>query len=305
MTGKDETRTDANGLAERTFRAEPGSLYVVATPIGNLRDVTLRALDILRSVDVICAEDTRITATLLARYGVTTRPRPLHEHNEAREVERVRHELAAGRSVAIVSDAGTPAISDPGARVVRAVGRAGHRVVPLPGASAVAVAVSAAGLDAERFVFIGFLPTQAKARRALLREFAELPAALVVYEAPHRVAATLGELAHVLDPRRSVTIARELTKQFETIATLPLADASAWLAADANRSRGEFVLIVDEASARGAGAQTLAADTVRVLSALLEELPPARAARVAAKLTGIPREQLYERALELRRASDG
>jgi 16S rRNA (cytidine1402-2'-O)-methyltransferase len=296
MTGKDETRTDANGLAERAFRAEPGSLYVVATPIGNLRDVTLRALDILRSVDVICAEDTRITATLLARYGVATRPRPLHEHNEAREVERVLQELAAGRSVAIVSDAGTPAVSDPGARVARAVGAAGHRVVPIPGASAVAVAVSAAGLEAERFVFIGFLPTQAKARRALLQDFAALPAALVIYEAPHRIAATLDELVQVLEPRRSVTIARELTKQFETIATLPLADASAWLAADVNRSRGEFVLIVD-APPSVAQCNVISDDARRLLAALLEELPPARAARVVAKITGLARGMLYAHAV--------
>ena len=297
MAGKDETETDANGLAERASRAEPGSLYVVATPIGNLRDVTLRALDVLRSVDVICAEDTRVTATLLARYGVTTRPRPLHAHNEAREAERVRNDLAAGRSVAIVSDAGTPGISDPGARVVRGVARAGHRVVPIPGASAVAVAVSVAGLDAGRFAFVGFLPTQAKARRTLLQAFAVLPAALVIYEAPHRIAATLAELAHAIDPRRELTIARELTKQFETIATLPLGDATAWLAADANRSRGEFVLIVDEAPGE-ADAQPRAGDAGRVLDALLEELPPARAARVAAKLTGVSRETLYGEALK-------
>src|SRR6185437_11212400 len=164
---------EAEGLV---FRAEAGSLYVVATPIGNLRDLTLRALDILRSVDVIRAEDTRVTSTLLSRYGITTRPRALHRHNEAREVAGMMDDLAAGRSVALVSDAGTPAISDPGARVVRAVAAAGHRIVPIPGASAVAAAVSAAGLDAERFVFIGFLPAQAKARRDILGLYSALPA---------------------------------------------------------------------------------------------------------------------------------
>ncbi|MGE5738816.1 MAG: 16S rRNA (cytidine(1402)-2'-O)-methyltransferase [Betaproteobacteria bacterium] len=296
MTENGEMRMDTGGLAERASRAEPGSLYVVATPIGNLRDVTLRALDILRSADVICAEDTRVTAKLLARYGVTTRPRALHAHNEAREVERVRHDLTAGRSVAIVSDAGTPAISDPGARVVRAVARAGHRVVPVAGASAVAVALSAAGLEAERFAFLGFLPSRSKARRALLEAFAPLPTALVIYEAPHRVAATVDELSQVLDPRRALTIARELTKQFETIATMPLGEGSAWLAADANRVRGEFVLIVDERS--GEPRAGVAADAGRILAALLEELPPARAVRLAAKLTGVPREQLYEQALK-------
>ena len=230
MTGVGDAES-ARGT--EAFSAEPATLYVVATPIGNLRDVTLRALDILRSADVILAEDTRVTATLLARYGIATRPRALHRHNEAREVERTRADIAAGRSVALVSDAGTPAISDPGARLVRAIAADGYRVVPLPGASAVAAAVSAAGLDAESFVFIGFLPQQAKARRAMLATFAPLPAALVFYEAPHRVADTLRELGQALEGPRMLTIARELTKAFETIARMPLADAPMWLAADA------------------------------------------------------------------------
>ena len=285
----------------KAFRAEPGSLYVVATPIGNLRDLTLRALDILRSVDVIRAEDTRVTATLLGRYGVGTRPRTLHRHNEAREIDTILDDLAAGRSVALVSDAGTPAISDPGARLVRAVIDAGHRVVPIPGANAMAAAVSAAGLDAERFMFIGFLPVQAKARRELLAAFGSLPVALVLYEAPHRVADAIGELARSLDARRMLTIAREMTKTFETIARMPLADAAAWLEADANRSRGEFVLIVD-APLADASAQAISAEASALLSALLDELPPARAARVAAKLTHLPREMLYEHALSLKPA---
>ena len=181
----------------------------------------------------------------------------------------------------------------------RAVAAAGHRIVPIPGASAVAAAVSAAGLDAERFVFIGFLPAQAKARRDILGLYSALPAALVFYEAPHRVGDTLGVLAQSLDGRRMVTIAREMTKTFETIAQMPLADAPAWLEADPNRTRGEFVLVVD-APVADASAQAISSATSGLLSALLDELPPARAARVAAKLTHVPRDALYAHALSLR-----
>jgi 16S rRNA (cytidine1402-2'-O)-methyltransferase len=287
------------GTEHGAFRAEGGSLYVVATPIGNLRDVTLRALDILQSVDIIAAEDTRVTATLLARYGVTTKPRALHRHNEARQSQALLGALASDRSVALVSDAGTPGISDPGARVVRDARTAGHRVVPIPGATALAAAVSAAGLAAERFAFIGFLPQQAKARRELLATISAWPLALVFYEAPHRVAESVGELARALDPQRSITIARELTKTFETIASMRLAEATQWLAGDANRARGEFVLIVEAPLGAEASAAT-SPDVDRLLTALLAELPPARAARVASAAIGVPRDALYARALALK-----
>jgi 16S rRNA (cytidine1402-2'-O)-methyltransferase len=300
MTSGDRTDLVPESQA---FRAEPGSLYVVATPIGNLRDVTLRALDILRTVDVIRAEDTRVSATLLARYGIATRPRALHAHNEARESDAVVRDLAAGRSVALMTDAGTPAVSDPGARVVAAVARAGHRVVPIPGASALATAISIAGLAAPRFVFMGFLPPAQKARAELLGLHAQLPSALVFYEAPHRVGETLAALAAALDPRRTVVIARELTKTFETIVRMPLADAASWAAADPNAARGEFVLIVD-APAAGAGANAVTPDARRLLDALADELPPARAARVAAKVTNLPRNVLYTQALAGRRKSE-
>jgi len=298
MTGTKGTTAGAEAM-EATFRAEGGSLYVVATPIGNLRDVTLRARDILSTADIVAAEDTRVTSTLLARHGIATRLRALHRHNEAREVVTLVAALDEGRSVALVTDAGTPGISDPGARLVRAARAAGHRVVPIPGATALATAISAAGLVAERFAFIGFLPTQAKARRELLASVSPWPLALVFYEAPHRIAATLDELARALDGRRMLTVARELTKTFETIATMPLGDAAAWLAADANRARGEFVLLVD-APSEAAGAMALDADSERLLAALLEELPPARAARVASVATRVPRGVLYARALELK-----
>ena len=301
MTGGDDT---ARSTRETAFRAEAGSLYVVATPIGNLRDVTLRALDILASADIIAAEDTRVTATLLARYGIATRPRAVHRHNEARAIASLVAALREGRSIALVTDAGTPGISDPGARLVRAVREAGHRVVPIPGPTAVAAALSAAGIVAERFAFIGFLPAQAKARREALAAIATWPLALVFYEAPHRIATTLGDLAGALDGRRVLTIARELTKAFETIASMPLADAQAWLHEASNRMRGEFVLVVDAPPDASAVAEmTPAAE--RLLAALVEELPPARAARVAAEATGIGRDTLYARALALKERQRG
>ena len=281
------------------FRAMPGSLYVVATPLGNARDLTLRAIDILRGVDVVAAEDTRVTGALLARMGIATRLLSLHAHNEARRADAVIAALAGGRSVALASDAGTPAISDPGARVVGAVRDAGFPVVPVPGPSAVAAAVSAAGLAAERFAFVGFLPSQPKARRALLAPLAALPLALVLYEAPHRVRDTVAFLADELSGERTLVVARELTKMFETIASMRLDAALAWIDADPNRQRGEFVLIVD-AAAEAALPAALSPDVERWLAALLEELPPARAVRVAAAASGVPRAALYARALALR-----
>jgi 16S rRNA (cytidine1402-2'-O)-methyltransferase len=283
------------------FRALPGTLYVVATPLGNLRDLTLRARDVLASASVIAAEDTRVTSVLLRRYGIATQALSLHAHNEAARVATLLAMLEAGKSIALVSDAGTPAISDPGARLVRAACDAGYAVVPLPGPSAVAAAVSAAGLDAEAFAFLGFLPQKTKARRELLAAFADVPAAIVIYEAPHRVRATAADLASALGADRMLVVARELTKTFETITRIALGDADAWFAADPNRERGEFVLIVDVRPAAQRNAEAgLTADAERWLVALLEELPPARAARVVAAATGIRREVIYARALALK-----
>ena len=288
------------------YHAVPGTLYVVATPVGNLRDVTLRALDILGSVDVVAAEDTRVTAILLRHFGIAARPLSLHEHNEAARAARIVAMLRDGRSVALVSDAGTPAVSDPGALLVRAVRDAGFAVIPIPGANAAIAAVSAAGLQAAQFLFLGFLPATAKARREALIAVAALPVALVFYEAPHRVGATLAALSEVLDGERELTVARELTKKFEAIARLPLADASAWLAADPNRGRGEFVLLVDapKPGADATDAPAPSPEAERWLRALLDELPPSRAARVVAAMTGEPRDRLYARALALKPAVD-
>jgi 16S rRNA (cytidine1402-2'-O)-methyltransferase len=275
---------------------------VVATPLGNLRDVTLRALDVLGSADVVAAEDTRVTAVLLRHYGIAARPLAVHAHNEARRTAQVVDLLHAGKSVALVSDAGTPAISDPGARLVAAVRAAGLSVVPIPGANAAVAAVSAAGLAAERFVFLGFLPSAAKARRLLLASVARLPFALVIYEAPHRVGDTVAHLVEVLGGERNFIVAREITKKFETITRLALAEAPAWFAAAANRERGEFVLIVDAPGAARAdqGSDAVSAEVERWLPALVAELPPARVARVAAAATGVSREQAYARALALK-----
>lgn len=290
---------DAGFVAAPRFRALGRTLYVVATPLGNLRDLTLRAIDVLGSAGVVAAEDTRVTGVLLRHLGIATRPLSLHGHNEAARAAQVVALLDAGRSVALVTDAGTPAVSDPGARLVRAVRDAGFPVVPVPGANAAVAALSAAGLVAERFVFLGFLPAAAKARRELLASVAALPFALVVYEAPHRVRKTVAELAMALGAGRTLVVAREITKRFESIATTTLADGDAWFAADRDRERGEFVLLVD-APVAGAAAVAPAGDVRRLLAALVEELPPARAARVAAAATGLPRDELYAQALALK-----
>jgi 16S rRNA (cytidine1402-2'-O)-methyltransferase len=288
-------------LAQRDL--PPGTLYVVATPLGNLGDLTYRARDVLAACDVILAEDTRVTGKLLAHYRLASRATALHAHNEAKRTHSVLAMLASGKRVALVSDAGTPAISDPGARLVRAVHEAGFGVVPIAGPSAVAAAVSAAGLVAERFVFIGFLPVQAKARHELLATFGALPAALVLYEAPHRVRETVAALASAYEGRRTIVLARELTKRFEEVARLPLSEALQWLDADENRSRGEFVLVVDAPVPTAAKPSELTPEAERWLRALLAELPPAAAARIVATASGVPRSVVYARAMELRGVS--
>jgi 16S rRNA (cytidine1402-2'-O)-methyltransferase len=287
-----------------TISAIGNVLYVVATPLGNLRDITLRALDVLAAVDVIAAEDTRVTAKLLARHGIATRLMSLHAHNERRRAAEIVSLLRAGKSVALVTDAGTPAVSDPGAALVRAVSESGYAVVPIPGPSAVIAALSASGITTPQWLFYGFLPAAATARRAALARLYDFPGALVFYEAPHRIAATLDALAAVLDPERELVVARELTKRFEAIHRCRLGEASAWLAADRDRARGEFVLIVDAPAARTqTGEPSDAHDAT--LSVLLAELPVAQAVRLAVRVTGASRNRLYERALILAKADRG
>lgn len=282
--------------SETSTRAEP-ALYVVATPIGNLRDLTLRALDVLRTVDLVAAEDTRVTRHLLAHFTIDTQTTALHEHNEERAAQRIIEMLRQGKSVALVSDAGTPAISDPGARLVQSVREAGLRVVPIPGPSAVITALSVSGVLDEHFLFYGFLPSRGAARLQELERVRQVPWALVFYEAPHRVRETMADFEQAFGGERRVIIARELTKLFETIHACRLGDACGWLDADSNRSRGEFVLIVEGAAANG---DADAEEAERVLKLLLAQLPLKQAVQLAADITGAKKNALYQRALELR-----
>jgi 16S rRNA (cytidine1402-2'-O)-methyltransferase len=270
-----------------------GILYVVATPIGNLADAAPRALETLRRADVVACEDTRTTRTLLARHGIERSTLALHAHNERAASAKLLAELRAGRSVALVSDAGTPGVSDPGALLVEAAHRAGIRVVPVPGPSAAVAAYSAAGFAAGGFLFVGFLPPKASARRQALAAL-DVPWPLILYEAPHRVLACVRDLGARFGGEREIVIARELTKRFEEVARLPLAAAPAWLEADAHRQQGEFVLVL----APGAPARPDEEAAQRVLEALLEALPAGEAAKLAARITGVPRNALYKRALE-------
>jgi 16S rRNA (cytidine1402-2'-O)-methyltransferase len=266
---------------------------VVATPIGNLADASPRSLDVLKSVDLVACEDTRTTRTLLSRHGVATRTVALHEHNERRAAAALIATLREGKSVALVSDAGTPALSDPGAWLVAEAHRAGIRVCPVPGPSAVAAALSVSGFAAAQFLFAGFLPASATARRKAL-EALDLPWPVVIYEAPHRIADTLQDLRRKFGDSREILVGRELTKKFEEVARLPLAEAPAWLAARAERSQGEFVVVV----APGPERERPAADPEKVLQILLQAVPPSEAARLAAKITGAPKNLLYRKAIK-------
>ncbi|MEO6422258.1 MAG: 16S rRNA (cytidine(1402)-2'-O)-methyltransferase [Candidatus Nitrotoga sp.] len=274
------------------------ALYVVATPIGNLRDISLRALDVLISVDTIAAEDTRNTAHLLRHYSIAAnRLMALHQHNERAAAEKVIALLARGQSAALVSDAGTPAISDPGAILVAEVRAAGYRVIPIPGANAALAALSAAGLPAPNFLFYGFLPNKAAARCRALKELIALPYTLIFYEAPHRILECVTDLQTVFSGDRQIVFAREITKLFESIHRCTLAEALIWLNGDSNRQRGEFVLLVSGAVMQQQG---LDSDAEHVLVALLDELPLKQAVQLAARITGAGRNELYQRALSLK-----
>ena len=277
------------------------SLYVVATPLGNLHDISFRALALLKTVGTVAAEDTRHSQRLLDAFGIRTKLLVLHEHNEQSAAGQLIKLLEAGEHVALITDAGTPAVSDPGARAVARVQEAGFPVVPVPGACAAITALSASGLADGAFHFHGFLPTRSAARRAQLEAMQGIPGTLVFYEAPHRIAECLADLAQVFTEGRQIVVARELTKMFEQIARMPLAEAPAWLAADPNRSRGEFVLLVSAAPPT----EGVSAEAERVLKLLLNELPIKKAARMAAEITGAPKNALYELGLALRKADEG
>ena len=271
-----------------------GKLYVVATPIGNLADASPRAIETLRAVELVACEDTRTTHTLLARHGIEARTVALHGHNERAAANSLIKVLQEGKNVALVSDAGTPALSDPGAWLVARAHEAGIPVSPIPGPSAAAAAFSASGFEAGGFVFAGFLPASGGSRRKAL-EALDAPRPVVLYEAPHRIDRTLAELTKQLGAEREVVICRELTKKFEEVARMPLGEAQAWLGARRERAQGEFVLVI----APGPEKPAAALDADRVLETLLRVLSPSDAAKAAARITGLPRAVLYRKALGL------
>ncbi len=278
-----------------------GILYVVATPIGNLQDISLRALDILKSADAIAAEDTRHTSGLLNHFGISKKLIAVHEHNEHQSAEKLLLQLSAGENIALVTDAGTPGISDPGAVVVDLVRKAGIKVVPVPGASAVIAALSASGIAQNGFLFHGFLPASGAARRKVLETLKAQTVTLVFYEAPHRILECVADLSLILGAERRITFARELTKTFETFYSCNLGEAVAWLEADTNQQRGEFVLLVEAAAQKEA--ETIPEDAVRVLRLLLAELPLKQAVKLATDITQLKKNDLYEFALQLKNES--
>lgn len=273
-----------------------GILYVVATPIGNLDDMVPRAIQTLQTVAVIAAEDTRHSARLLAHFDIKTPAIAYHDHSDEHRTEQLIARLLAGEDVALISDAGTPLVSDPGYRLVRSARQQGIRVVPIPGACAMIAALSAAGLASDRFAFEGFLPAKQVARTHQLESVAEDSRTLIFYEAPHRILETLQDMESVFGAEREVVVARELTKTFETIKGGSLAEMVAWVAADSNQQRGEIVLLV-----QGAPKQEnadLSPEQIRVMKVLLEDLPVKQAAAIGAKITGLKKNFLYDWALK-------
>lgn len=279
-------------------RFPDGALYVVGTPIGNLGDISIRALTVLEMVDAVACEDTRNTGQLMKRYGLSKPMIATHQHNEAEAAQKIIERLQRGERVALVSDAGTPAISDPGTRVVDAVLSEGLSVVPIAGPSAVAAAISGSGLSGEGFQFFGFLPSKDAQRDSALQSLSNSPAVLVFYEAPHRVLDTVSAMRIVFGEQRRIVIARELSKLFEQIHRCQLSEASAWLAADNNRQRGEFVLLIEGAKRSDSESDSLL-EARRLLTILLEDCPVSQAAALAAKITGVKKNTLYTMALEI------
>ena len=273
----------------------PGHLYVVATPIGNLGDLSPRALKVLDGVDLVAAEDTRVTGALLAHFGVRKKMLALHEHNEDEATREVLDQLRKDRSVALVSDAGTPLVSDPGFVLVREARAAGLPVIAVPGPSAAIAALSVSGLPSDSFLFAGFLPARDDARKRRLQELAAEPRTVILYESTHRIVDTVRALAEVLGPARRVCLARELTKLYEESVVAPAPELLRWLGVDDNRQRGEFVLIVEGADPAASAPQ----EAERIVRILLKELGASKAAKLAVELTGLPRKELYAIAVRL------
>ena len=283
--------------------APPGSLYVVATPIGNLGDLAPRAVEVLRSVERIAAEDTRHSRKLLQHFAIQTPLVAVHEHNEREIAPRLVEQLRAGGSLALISDAGTPLISDPGFNLVRLAREAGVRVIPVPGPSALVCALSASGLATDRFVFEGFLPARRAARRARLAELCHDSRTLVMYESSHRIVDCLRDLAEVFGGERHAVLARELTKQFETIRGASLEELAQWVSVDSNQQKGEIVLLV--AGRSQPEKHQVSAEAEQLLAILLEELPVKLAAKLTARITGLNKRDLYDRALQLKTQRNG
>ena len=281
----------------------PGTLWIVATPIGNLEDFSPRAQRILGEADLVLCEDTRHSGRLLAGFGIKARLASLHEHNEERETPELVARLEGGDSIALISDAGTPLLSDPGFRLVRAAAAAGLTVSPVPGPSALLAALSVAGLPTDRFAFEGFLPAKAAARRARLDAVAAEPRTLVFFESGNRLLALLADAAECLGAERATVVARELTKLHESLYRGSLGELAAALANDSDARRGEVVVVI-EGSAQLTATEGDEALLARLLPALLEELPPSRAVKLAARLSGVPRRRAYELALRLGHGED-
>ncbi len=277
-------------------------LYVVATPIGNLGDFSPRAVEVLRRVDLIAVEDTRHSGRLLQHFGIKTPMQALHEHNERKLAASLLQNIEEGRTLALISDAGTPLLSDPGYHLVRLAREKGIRVIPLPGACAVIAALSAAGLPTDHFRFDGFLSAKRGARRQQLETLKQETLTLVFYESPHRIEDTLSDMQAILGPQRQAVLARELTKTFETIRSATLAELSQWVTEDANQRKGEIVLLVQGAAATDP--DDLDPEAERVLKILLQELPLKQAATLAAEISGVRKKKLYARGLELKQAGD-
>ena len=275
-----------------------GTLYVVATPIGNLGDITLRALETLKSVDAIAAEDTRHTAGLLSHFGISKKLIAVHEHNEHQSAEKLLAQLQSGQNIALVTDAGTPGISDPGAVVVNVVRKAGVKVVPIAGVSALIAALSVSGITQNGFYFHGFLPASGAARRKVIESLKLQTVTLVFYEAPHRIVECVQDIAQVLGGERTLTFARELTKTFETIYTCAASQAVSWLKADVNQQRGEFVVLVE--SAIKTENEQISEEVIKLLKLLLNELPLKQAVKLAAEISHEKKNALYELALKIK-----
>lgn len=285
----------AQELAQQQF--PEATLYIVATPIGNICDISLRALHVLSAADAIACEDTRNTGQLLRRYGINKTLIAAHEHNEREAAEKIIQRLQQGERIALVCDAGTPAVSDPGARIVDTIRRETDlRIMPIPGASASVTALSASGLLNTQFSFIGFLPTKNSQRQTLLKQLNAATATLIFYEAPHRILDTVNAMLDAFGPDRHIVFARELTKLFENIHRMPLSVASDWLTEDANRQKGEFVILI-EGAPEANQEETQNDDLLRIL---IKELPVKQAAHIAAEITGQKKNALYDRALVLK-----